>query len=143
MSVAKLTIPGLLALGFDRVQADALLHLLRQIGAETGGVTLPELAGMTAIDADTNASPAALAELRKEVETLKIVIENRAVEAENAKRIDQLAAQLELLAAGAHVAELEKQVAQLAAQIEAIAASAQLAELAKQVQSVELAQVFQ
>jgi hypothetical protein len=113
MSVVKLEISGLLALGFDRVQADALLHLLRQIGAETGGITLPELAADTAIDADPAMSRADLAELRKEVEALKTVFDSRALEAQNTRRIAQLEQQIAALASGAPLAAMDQRLRML------------------------------
>lgn len=51
MSVVKLGIDGLMAMGFNRVQADALRHILKATGDDTSAPTLPETVAQTAINA--------------------------------------------------------------------------------------------
>lgn len=47
MSIVKISESALLAAGFDRVFVDAVRHLVRQVGSETGGTTLPQLTEQT------------------------------------------------------------------------------------------------
>jgi hypothetical protein len=99
MSVVKLEISGLLALGFDRVQADALLHMLRQIGAETGALSLPEIAALKAIDGDISPAQAELAELRRRVDQLAGQVESMAASAAQLAELAKRAQTIEIAAA--------------------------------------------
>ena len=45
MSIVRLNEAALYALGMDRVTVNALTHFIRQVGAEEGGHTLPQVAG--------------------------------------------------------------------------------------------------
>jgi hypothetical protein len=47
VSIVKISESALLAAGFDRVFVDAVRHLVRQVGPETGGTTLPQLTEQT------------------------------------------------------------------------------------------------
>lgn len=47
MTQVKISEPALYALGMDRVTVNALSHFIRQVGAETGGTTLPQLTEQT------------------------------------------------------------------------------------------------
>lgn len=44
MSIVRLNEAALYAMGMDRVTVNALTHFIRQIGAEEGGHTLPQVA---------------------------------------------------------------------------------------------------
>lgn len=47
MSIIKINAAALAAAGFDRSFIEAMRHLVRQVGAETDAITLPQIAGNT------------------------------------------------------------------------------------------------
>lgn len=105
---------GTLADGLDQVDREYLRHLLRQIGEIVGAQTLPETVLQMALLGLDDPAPQ-VSELRKEVEQLRLRIEDMSQMAEMAKRIDQLQQQMEgIHSSAADVSELRKHTDALA-----------------------------
>lgn len=120
MSSVKLNESALLALGFDPATVQALRHVLRQVGLQTGGITLPEVAGqadtltpiVTNLGIVLTAALANIAELQAEDTNLPAP--------DNAilRRLDDLQADIER--ASLLNADLRRTVDDLASEVQAL-----------------------
>lgn len=98
---------ALATLGFDAPTIAVLRHLLHQTGSVMGAPTLPDVVDGQAQDLDPGMLAAQVAELAKQVESLRVQIDSAADNAELRKEVEALRVVIE---SGADAAELRKRL---------------------------------